>query len=1381
MAHKIDLGDGESISWEEIKGRPEFSSLPPERQAQIRDRFFTAYGKTAHPEAFKEHPQTEADATASKKEGGFLGAIGNKVPIIDKMLPGAQRVAEGITEADKPLVERAFPEQTAAFRDLGDKAFNLAGHVASKGARLVYDDPSVGRVGDAVRTVGKFATELPIQMTSPSGIASMGAGAVEKSMLKTAAETGWKGLAARTALGGEAGMAGVERAMIKGEAESLLKTPGTHLPKGVRTPEEKEAIQNKWGVNRASLEERAAARSEANPPKMTSEEIAEAEKKIAEEQSLADIEAQRPMGEAIAEAQSRGEMSGEFRKRLQPGEVGYGEQLAKDELERRNSLAMGTGQRGALPPGKPEPGAQPTKPLLEQPKKPVPSVEEEEFVSPASETPMSPGSDIPVGSQMAEAKPSAIPKKVFTRTNTVPSDVAKEAAEGEIAIQSRLAKEQAALASRPKMVEPGPREMRAAEAEIKELPYQQTAKGAAAESKLRSDISKLAKGEIPAGEEAPRQVSKLQRGLQKAKQYFIDPRANVKVFSEDLHNLATQGMDAAVGKLSQAAKPAVNAITNNLKDPTERVLFARLYNIRSMGEAFEKSGGKLDYGGLGSKAKQMSELMRLELLKNGKSSSWARINKAVEEFADSTSKAGLEHLKGFVDEKILAEWGEKYRYYMSFKNFDEDAVKFIHGEEGVVKHAIPSMEEYSLGATKGRVGGEAILTDPLEAFQKSLWQKIVASHKKQVIDKAVEYSTSKLGQSLQKEFELTGGKGWGTYKTAKGDVVPMPDVIVDFLTKSDKHTATIYSELANALNPIARRGYLDLNVRYYPGMVMRDVADVFLRAPGYLTPQTEAIAKKLSKATGIKEDAPDLEYILNPAPWLRGLKASMRVNFGKWGGETDKIFEQLERQGALQTGSVQHVMRTEKLKALYPASKGDYVSKTAGMVYESMGNIMKAWDDTIRIGNYLRNTPKEMRGLDNMKKVMSMETLPGGPVSVEKMNAIVRNNHIDFKMMGDGMRDLKLLNPFLNPAIQDKYQTLQYAKKQPISFALTTSAFIAAATGSYLKWKSKPEGRLLNPKDTQRFIMVDTGIRSKSGGVYAMPVTMIPDSIQPIWLAVRNAIDVMDEKSPEFRAILKKNYAKKTAANVGSAMANISGPFVAGVETMMNYSLYLDKPVEGKYNESLSPELRAQKNVPNVFRMMGKAGISPDKAAYLTRGTLGTPGMAVAGWMDRPLAKFGGLKMPKEGSETPVKPVESAVRGIKGLPKAVGLVREQKYDKQYEEMREFLEPSMAKDADAREVIRKYGQRFGQEKDPELKKRYLARALELYKGYVNSLDKDERARVVDFNTLFRKAIEDAAKAQATGMNRTVSGWRKRFPGATGEILGRKLETEEEQAP
>lgn len=1332
MALKIKYNDGtedREENWDEIASSPAFKSMSPadrigfmefvHKNARVSDES----GESPSAEDFFKYTNDVSSGAPMgyEKMGQKAALLANKVFLESAYSPDFQQKYD---EASQTVVDFAGEKLGAPGRAMAAAPAALG--KAAQEITSLGDMIPTGMLTKGGKMVGKGLT-MPVGDIAPA--------------LKAGASRGMDALRAGVAKGAEAVKPAVSalKESVDMSGGVLPKGPGGYFPGPApaganKVPvEELDALsQKKYGIYQPSADELNAIRAQ------------EAESRLA---AVPDEEWAKGLPATEREA-------ARMKHFEQTGGAPEGE-AAWDNM-------YPDPKRGAVRPVS-ELGAKPTpKPALET----TPGKVKEELVEPASDPSISPASEMPQGSQMAGDALSAVDRAAV-----------EKAGKAELRLAADSAKAPLTKADQAAAAKAGEAELRASAQAAKEVPIQ-TADAAAAEAKLDSDIGLALEGKLPKDVPAPKKTNWLQRKLHGLKKGFIDRGADVRLFSEDLHDMVTQGGDASVGVFSHDVKAASSALTDNLKDASERVLWNSVYRLRSIGEMFEKTGK--DYGGLGPKAAQKIEAIKAALAAKGQGAKWERINAAVEKFADATHAIGLERIRPLIGDEKAAALAQKYRYYSSFQNFDEEAAKFIKGEEGVVKNALPSMDEYATGFLKQREGSEtAPLSDAFEAFQKSHWRKVVAGHKKQVVDKAVQVSQELAGKPLQREFELAGGKGWGTYKMSDGKEVPMPDVLIDFLSKADAHTSTLYSQLANSLNPIARRGYLDLNVRYYPGMVLRDIWEIPMRAPGYLTPQTEWLAKKLGAATGMTEKAPDLEYILNPAPWIRGLKASLRANFpSKYWGKTDAIFDQLEKQGALQTGSIQHVMRSESLKVLDPANPAGVVSKAANEVWEGMGKIMKSWDDTIRIGNYLRNTPKEMRGLGKMGDVLRMETLPKGTVDPAKMNAIVRNTHIDFKMMGDSMRDLKLLNPFINPAIQDKFQTLQYAKQQPASFTLTTAAMMSGAAAAYMKWKSTPEGKLLNPKDTQRFILLDTGIRSKEGGVYAMPVAQIPDSIQPIWVAIRNAIDVAYENNPEFKAILKKNYAKKTASGIAGATANISGPFVAGVETMMNYSLYLGKPIEGKYDENLSPELRAGKNVPNVFRYLGKkTGMSPDKMSYLTRGTLGAPGMGLASALDKPLA--GKVQLPREGSDAPYKsPKKWLADKIKGSPKAAGLVREQKYDKTYDELQEFGGPSMRKDADARTVIRKMGERYGQEKDPATKRKYLESAIKAYREYVAGLEPDERAKVVDFEKIFTGAVTDAAKAANGEPPKSVKAIFNRFPHLQRK-LGMREEKEEGQ--
>jgi len=1287
MANVLKLPSGSTISWGQISKMQEYQSATPEKQASIKQKFFAASAKQSGSHAFDAHPETEA--AAKEHESSILQKIGETGSFQDLTKAG-----EIFLEADRPVLERVAPGVAAKIRQAAEMGGEFAEEKAGKVGEYLAGDIGKKALGGTAGFLTRAAGNLPVDITSPTSLATFGAEGIGRSAALAAARGGEKAAA----------------------MEALAKKIG-----GERMVSA--------GASRVAAED--AAQIEA------AQQAAEKAEYLKAHPQAPDLSPQgMPTKEAVGpETLKRGAV----RYKISP------EELERQALGGKAPKSIEKGAKGAeAPRGSLRSGVGESSEVLPKP------VEREALVEPASETPMAPGSDMPKNYLSAE------------------------------------------LESKAKMVQPTAADKKAAEYELRlqesgkkpadGLPYQQTAEDVATERKIKADIAEAVAGKTPKMAEKEKSTSWLGRKAHAMKKYFIDPNADVRLMDEDLHRLVTQGGDKNVGVYSHDTAKAVDALTSNIKDASEKSLFNKLYAFRSLGEYYEKTGK--DFGGLGSRAAQfVEENIHGPLVSAGKTDVWNRVNKAVEEFADATRSVGLERAKNVIGEENAAKWAKDYRYYMSLKGYDDEMTSFVHGAEGIKTHSIPSMDEYATGFMKGRVEGsaKAFDVDPLEQFQKSHWNKIVAAHKKEVVDKAVEVSTKRLGESLTKEFELAGGKGWGKYTLSNGKEVPMPDFLIDFLSKSDRNTSSLFSEMANAINPISRRGYLDLNVRYYPGMIMRDVADYFLRAPGYLTPQTEFLAKKLGSAVGVTEKAPNLEYLANPAPLVRGFISSMRANFpGLWkGAKVDKIYEELERSGALQTGTIQHAMKSASLKALYPDTQTGVVKKMANSVWENLGNVMKAWDDTIRIGNYLRNVPEDMRGIKNMGKIINMEELPKGPVSSKEMAEIVRNTHIDFRMMGEGMRSLKFLNPFINPAVQDKFQTWQYAKNQPISFGMTTAAFLSGAATAYMQWKASGDDRKLNPQDTQKFILLNTGIKSKEGGIYAMPVAMIPDSIQPAWIALRNAIDIMHEKDPEFRNILKKQYVSKTASQGVGAMANISGPLVAGVETMINHSFYTGKPIEGKYDENLSPGLRASKRTENLYRAVGEKlgwlGLTPDKAKYLTRGVIGSPASATLARMADPLAKKMVREPAEEGLVKPIWPPSkwggATAESIKNLPKTMGLVREQRYDKAYEEQQALMADPLTRDADARHLVRTLGQRLGQEKDEAKKQQYINEAIDVIKTYYSTFPEGQKP--VDLQEVFEQAAEDAAKSSVLGSSwKTMGPLLRKYPFMAQKVMERE---------
>jgi hypothetical protein len=432
----------------------------------------------------------------------------------------------------------------------------------------------------------------------------------------------------------------------------------------------------------------------------------------------------------------------------------------------------------------------------------------------------------------------------------------------------------------------------------------------------------------------------------------------------------------------------------------------------------------------------------------------------------------------------------------------------------------------------------------------------------------------------------------------------LPKEVASFFDNAGQVDSGIFGAVMNDINSPFRAGALDLNYRFYISGPRRDAFDTLLRSRGYLTPIDKALGEgwnrlvdKAGLSPALKEVAPDLEYVMNPAIWYRALRASLKENWGKG----DKLYNELARTGALQLGPTSTIAREalpqQLLTGGQKAAKG-YIAP----------RMMKTMDDFWRVGQALRSLPAEYRGVANMGKMAKVEGLKGSMSLDDVMN--VRATNIDFEMKSDWLRKFDKLSPFTAAMAQAPYQTGRFAAAQPVSFMFRTAGFMSAALGTYVALKGREDRPLdtFSDQEKNKSIFADTGLRRGTRPIFAA-VGVVPEPLQPLWAAVRRAVDIGYAKEPEFKEALVNSAMADVGGQAIGSLGNLGGPIVATAETIANRSLYNGfKPIEREGDKFLSPEKRAQPATQNIYRLLSEktgGALSPDRYKHLARGWTG--------------------------------------------------------------------------------------------------------------------------------------------------------------------------------
>lgn len=783
--------------------------------------------------------------------------------------------------------------------------------------------------------------------------------------------------------------------------------------------------------------------------------------------------------------------------------------------------------------------------------------------------------------------------------------------------------------------------------------------------------------------------------------------------------------DRVIANLMYDVKKVTDKIASAIKSATDKDLFNRIYMLKSMRESAENG---VEYGDMTVRdVDEVLEALQSEMVAAGKSADWARINAAVETFAEDASTISLDYLvkSGLIDDATAALWKKKHKYYSFMEVSDEAAerygVRWLAGEEGPVK-----MMDIFTQYKKTREGFAAMpKMDAIEQFVKYHMKKIVASEKKKVMDVAIK----EFGVDIEKEAGKLGGMEFKRFKAPDGSEAILPREVVEFLGRADKNTTDLFHLLASDMKAAFRRGVLDLNSKYYFSMVRRDVFETLLRSKGSWTPAGRAMDKAVSKGIDFVSgrfpklaeklnlqrfkdtDYGELGSLLNPKYWIKAYREA--ANFGK-GINKSKIAEKLAREGYTQTHDLQTALNIanaidSKLpimpaigKFIKQPSKRHYayvmnaLNHRTAQGWAALGSAMKSWDDMLRHVQVYRNLKPEFR-----KNLLKMDEITDDMFinAPSDWRAVVRDTNLDFKQSGDGMRTASQIIPFLNPNIQDKYMFIEAMRDMPVTMATRVAGLLSAASAAYVAWKNNPASRYVSPQDEQRFIMIDTGVRVKDGNKQrpvVVPLGFIPEFLQPLWISAKAAIDIAYEKDPDLKKQRMADAPGDVLREGAGSWLTLGGPVLAPLEYSFNFSIYRKGPISRVYDKNIPPGLQASAGTENIYRAIGaKLDRSPDRIKYLARGILGS--------VPDYIAQIDALdKFAEKHSPIP-QPTRWQSPGHTKALESLGVLRVGKYDKARDDMDDLLEALHRDETGAAYIIRERFReafRTGSEEDME---------------------------------------------------------------------------------
>lgn len=706
---------------------------------------------------------------------------------------------------------------------------------------------------------------------------------------------------------------------------------------------------------------------------------------------------------------------------------------------------------------------------------------------------------------------------------------------------------------------------------------------------LKLEAEQLAKGQkIIKRIKENTQAKKLAGGTIKERimKSVLDPFYRIKYLSKGgkrLERGVSETYSEAVSMGSRASEKTIHhtetplrELGNTLKDQNELSIFDRIYSLKSFIEGADHIN--IDGRKLSDIARENLDYLRASMIKNGRKEALERIEKAVDDFADRTNDILIKIKKdgGLITEEAAKNYKKKYRYYMSYQYSSEVTAQMLDNEP-------LSFDRLALGFTKSREGAISLPDmNPTELFTKSVYRSHLAAEKKKLIDLSIrEFGLTEIPQSKARELGLLqynfGGKSYY-----------VPQEVYEFLKRADTHTVDLFHKFSSNISKFFKSGVLELNIGYYRSMVMRDLYEYSVRGRGYWTPIDKKLFEGLAKLVNkmpfpflkkIFRPNPyaDMAYLFSPKIWIKALSESFSYRFSKKGS---KLIEQLAREGYFIRSEAEIYERLSRLE--FPRGR---MEKASMKLKRSLTSVMKAWDDTIRLANTLRNV--DTKG----KSLMKLEEIAPDmwKVSPHEWKELSRSIFIDFEKIGEGLKTINYVMPFTNAKVQDIYETMRFAKENPMLFTFRAGALLSAVSGLYIKMKKDGTAENVSPVVTDQYGMVDTGFRYKVGNKeypLVQRIIKIPDALQPLWIPLKKSIDIMFEKNVLLKEELKKTFlADNLTKGIGSYVS-LGGPIVGVAELMMNKDLFYNREIKPKSN---APNyLIARKGTGNTYRLMAQ-------------------------------------------------------------------------------------------------------------------------------------------------------------------------------------------------
>jgi hypothetical protein len=614
--------------------------------------------------------------------------------------------------------------------------------------------------------------------------------------------------------------------------------------------------------------------------------------------------------------------------------------------------------------------------------------------------------------------------------------------------------------------------------------------------------------------------------------------------------------------ISESLLTELNDSLKPLKNHEDREILNRIYSLRNYAD-LDKIGKTTNNMTAAAATTEMDALKKKVGVER-----FDRIAKVADKLADIQNNKALKIL---VDANVISQQAadvlrDRYPNYLRSEILEEklgetipDFKKADNGEP------IGKINRSFLKTKKGTK--KAINEDVITVIRKSLVTKVAAAQKQITIDQIAKDFGTEVGSQLFQDgkiirtvdpSKIPPGFVVSSVRASGGRVFAVSQEVSDLLDGLNQRQADFITRAMSAYNRFFRAGATTLRAPFVFNNIFRDVQEAVIKKrsiPGQrsqLTSYAEAAFRSLKETLGI----PDHVF----EAWKRA--------GGAYGGAVSSLMKDVEIPGRLGT-TPEKIARALKTAVTLPM--------------EAIANLAEFSENTSRLAEWLRvsttNMPEELKALQS------------------------RDITVDFEKVGDAMKRINQLVPFLNANVQGSVNSARIMRDHPILALLRILTGIALPTVALYEYnkKFKNDG-VIDPYIKNSYWYVNTGSEATIDGK-RLPVLITirkGELSQQVGYFVQSLLEYAN-RDPNFQQRADDFTLQGTIDN---AVSSVVPPLVrVPIEEAANRNFFSGRPIVTQSIQDVSEEHQFKPGTTNTSRRIGEAtGVSPARFEHMATG-----------------------------------------------------------------------------------------------------------------------------------------------------------------------------------